>query len=120
MTTETTIAIPEVFASEWGDTWSAQGHIEPTLMVLGTIIEHMVNIDGDAATEFAVGGEANYRTDGSRPWQLADQMKHANGLLQCVTHHWVHVDEEDDERMVECDESHPDAEPWTTLTLRGA
>jgi hypothetical protein len=115
-TTSETTLIPEVLQSEDGDTYWAQGHIDPMAMVLGIVVFEMACNDGEHALEFLIERPCRYTSDKPH-WTERDARKAAGNALEMVRHVWMRQDPDDEEIAHPAKEGDAGAEPWTRVSL---
>lgn len=99
--------IAQIESDEWGDTYWAPGHLTPEQMVLAMAVHLATNHSyNDQARGWGVHSFLTNSYPGDET-HYDEQVKYANGLLECTSHVWM-VDTEDGRVEVpKCPGAHP-------------
>lgn len=109
----TNIALPFVWQNEDGETFWAEGHVDPAEFLLGLIAEHLLAVGCEETVEVLFGVDLLLARAG-----YAEAKLHMADLLAGVHHGWIDRDEAEREIAQHVTASHPAAMAVTWLDVR--
>jgi hypothetical protein len=109
--------IPEPWQDENADSYWAQGHIDPALMVLACLVDTALNVDYAEAFHLVDLHDRDCYEGNELPDRPTQARHGAQRLIDSVEHVWMNPSVDDEEQYLPCDRDDPLAVPFTRIIL---